>query len=72
MKPSVVNHDHSNMSEENKWERPEPVDMSTQTDPTGEGIELLQRQTREMKAKLADKESLMRDCFFRKCHQVHQ
>lgn len=51
------------MSEENKWERPEPVDMSTQTDPTGEGIELLQRQTREMKAKLADKESLMRDCF---------
>lgn len=28
----VVNHDHSYMSEENKWERPEPVDMSTQTE----------------------------------------
>uniref|UniRef100_A0A8W8JCJ8 Uncharacterized protein n=1 Tax=Magallana gigas TaxID=29159 RepID=A0A8W8JCJ8_MAGGI len=60
---SVVNHDHSYMSEEKSWERPEPVDMSTQTDLTGEGIELLQRQTREMKAKLSDKEALLRDCF---------
>lgn len=51
------------MSEEKSWERPEPVDMSTQTDLTGEGIELLQRQTREMKAKLSDKEALLRDCF---------
>lgn len=62
-KSSVVNHDHSYMSEEKSWERPEPVDMSTQTDLTGEGIELLQRQTREMKAKLSDKEALLRDCF---------
>lgn len=58
-----MNHDHSYMSEEKSWERPEPVDMSTQTDLTGEGIELLQRQTREMKAKLSDKEALLRDCF---------
>lgn len=56
----VVNHDHSYMCEE----KPEPVDMSTQTDLTGEGIEILQRQTREMKSKLADKKALMRDCFF--------
>lgn len=58
-----MNHVHSYMSEEKCWERPEPVDMSTQKDLTGEGIKLLQRQTREMKAKLSDKEALLRDCF---------
>lgn len=56
----VVNHDHSYMCEEN----PEPVDMSTQTDLTGEGIEILQRQTREMKSKLVNKKALMRHCLF--------
>ncbi|XP_062587939.1 THAP domain-containing protein 11-like [Saccostrea cucullata] len=62
-KSSVVNHDHSYMSKEKSLDRPEPVEMSTQTDLTGEDIELLRRQTTEMKAKLADKETLIRDCF---------